>query len=187
MINFTTRTYSTLIFFSDKIGDKDICSNKRTLIGFFTQSINKYEIDFDREHNSVVIERKFNASAVKRMKTECSFKIYTSNFNKHAGIYINIVKLKLRKIAYTGECIDSITVKYNGDIKKRFCGELSPGEIRSIEDTKGKVKITIAVDHRMPFNDPDDFIEFQIVATAFKGKHCIELLKLKKHFIESIP
>jgi hypothetical protein len=72
-------------------------------------------------------------------------------------------------VRLTGECIDSIIIKYNDDVKKRYCGELLPDEIKSIEDHKGKVKITVSIDRSVPFSDPEDYVEFKIVATAFKG------------------
>lgn len=131
--------------------------------------MNKYEIGFSREESSVVLERRFSAQQVKRLKTDCTFKIDTKVFGKDSGIYVNIVKMRMRQVKITGVCVDSITIKYNDDSKKRFCGELEPGEIKSIEDHKGKVKITISLDRNLAFSDSDDYVEFQIVVTAFKG------------------
>lgn len=131
--------------------------------------MNKYEIAFNREKNLIVLEKRFNATTVKRLKSDCTFKIDTKNFSKNSGIYVNILKMKLRKVKLTGVCIDSIVIKYNDDVKKRFCGDLPPGEIRSIEDTKGKVKIIVNIDTKVPMDD-DEILEFQVVATAFKGK-----------------
>lgn len=132
--------------------------------------MNKYEINFNRDANAIVLEKRFSAQQVKRLKSDCTFKIDTNHFGKNSGIYVNILKMRLRQVKLTGVCIDSLTIKYNDDVKKRFCGDLPPGEIKSIEDFKGKVKITLSVDKGVVFNDPDDYIEFQIVATAFKGK-----------------
>jgi len=130
--------------------------------------MNKYEINFNREANSIVLERRFSPLQVKRLKSDCTFKIDTKFFGKNAGIYVNIVKMRLRQTKLTGNCIDSITIKHNDDAKKRFCGDLPPGEIKSVEDFKGKVKITVSIDKSVPFSDPDDYVEFQIVATAYK-------------------
>lgn len=132
--------------------------------------MNKYEISFTREVNAMVLEKRFNVHQVKRLKSDCTFKIDTKAYGKNSGIYLNILKMKLRRVKLTGVCIDSITVKYNDDTKKRFCGELNEGEIKSIEDHKGKVKITISIDRSYAFTDPEDYLEFQIVATAYKGK-----------------
>lgn len=135
--------------------------------------MNKYEINFNREVNSIVLEKYFTALQVKRLKSDCTFKIDTKLFGKNSGIYVNILKMKMRQVKLTGACIDSITIKYNDDVKKRFCGELPSGEIKSIEDHKGKVKITVSIDKSQPFSDIDDYVEFQIVATAFKGENFI--------------
>lgn len=132
--------------------------------------MNKYEINFNREVNSIVLERQFSALQVKRLKSDCTFKIDTKLFGKNSGIYVNILKMKLRQVKLTGVCIDSITIKYNDDVKKRYCGELPKGEIKSIEDFKGKVKITVSIDRSFAFDDIDDYVEFQIVATGFKGE-----------------
>ncbi|CRL05823.1 CLUMA_CG018850, isoform A [Clunio marinus] len=147
--------------------DGNLCGNKRTLLTFLTQTMNKYEIHFNNEVNSVVLEKRFNATAVKRLQSDCTFKIDTRLFSKDSGIYVNILKMRLRQVKLTGVCIDSITIKYNDDVKKRYCGELPPGEIKSIEDIKGKVKITVSIDRGRPLND-DEVIEFQIAATAYK-------------------
>lgn len=133
--------------------------------------MNKYDVGFSREVNSVVLEKRFTALQVKRLKSDCTFKIDTKLFGKNSGIYVNILKMRMRQVKLTGNCIDSITVKYNDDTKKRFCGDLPPGEIKSIEDHKGKVKITISIDRSLAFADNDDFVEFQIVATAFRGSY----------------
>lgn len=140
--------------------------------------MNKYEINFNREVNSIVLERRFSALQVKRLKSDCTFRIDTKLFAKNSGIYVNILKMKMRQVKLTGACIDSITIKYNDDVKKRFCGELPSGEIKSIEDHKGKVKITVSIDKNYPFNDIDDYVEFQIVATAFRGEIFVWLVIL---------
>lgn len=150
------------------------CENNRTFVGFLTQSINNYELALTYLEQSVVLEKRFNASQVKRLKSDCKITIESKSFGKNAGIYVNILKMKMRK--YTGpgikqnECIDSITIKYNDNVKKRFCGDLEHSEIKSFEDHKGKVKITISIDRQMPFSDPEDYVEFQVVATVFKGQ-----------------
>lgn len=133
--------------------------------------MNQYEILFNREVNSIVLEKRYNSTTVKRLKSDCKFKIDTKMFSKNSGIYVNILKMRLRQVKLNGNCIDSITVKHNDEVKKRFCGELLPGEIKSIEDLKGKVKITINIDRSRPLYD-DEYLEFQIVATAFKGNNC---------------
>lgn len=130
--------------------------------------MNKYEIPFNREVNSIVLEKRFNATTAKRLKSDCTFKIDTKLFGKNSGIYVNILKMRLRQVKLTGACIDSIVVKYNDDVKRRFCGDQPLGVIKSIEDTKGKVKITVSIDTGKPLRD-DEILEFQIVATAFRG------------------
>lgn len=130
--------------------------------------MNKYKIPFNREVQSIVLEKRFNATTAKRLKSDCTFKIDTEQLGRNAGIYVNILKMRLRQVKLTGICIDSITVKYNDDVKKRFCGDQAPGVIKSIEDMKGKVKITVSIDTGKPLRD-DEILEFQIVATAFKG------------------
>lgn len=149
--------------------DGNLCGNQRTFYTFLTQTMNKYEINFNREVNSIVLERRFSPMNVKRLRSDCTFRIDTKHFGKNAGIYVNILKMRLRQTKLTGVCIDSITIKYNDDVKKRYCGDLPAGEIKSIEDFKGKVKITVSIDRNVAFSDPEDYVEFQIVATAFKG------------------
>jgi hypothetical protein len=133
--------------------------------------MNRYKVEFKRDVSAIVIEKRFNATQVKRLKSDCKFEIDTKYFAKNAGIYVNILKMRLRQEKLKGECIDYIIVKYNDDTKKRFCGTLPVGEIKSIEDYKGKVKITVSIDKSKVMDD-DDYVEFQIVATAFKGKLC---------------
>lgn len=130
--------------------------------------MNKYEIHFNADENSIVLEKSFNASQVKRLKSDCTFKIDSNLFGKNSGIYVNILKMRLRQVKTTGVCIDSLTIKYNEKVKKRFCGDIPPGEIKSVEDLYGKVKITLSIDRGRPLQD-DELLEFQIVATAFKG------------------
>lgn len=163
------RTSSHLFLDRQEHLDGNLCGNQRTLYTFLTQTMNKYEINFNRETNAIILERRFSPLQVKRLKSDCTFKIDTKFFGKNAGIYVNIVKMRLRQTKLTGNCIDSITIKHNDDAKKRFCGDLQPGEIKSIEDFKGKVKITVSIDRSVPFTDPEDYVEFQIVVTAYKG------------------
>jgi hypothetical protein len=133
------------------------------------QSTNRYEIPLSETAQAIVIEKRFNASQIKRLKSDCKFQIDTKLFNRNAGIYVNILKLKMRHTP-TGACIDSLIIKFNEKIKKQYCRPLDAGEIKSIEDSSGKVKITVSIDRSVPFNDPDDYVEFQVVATAFKGE-----------------
>lgn len=170
MIHFALIASSHLFLDKQEHLDVNLCGNQRTLYTFLTQTMNKYEISFNREVNSIVLERRFSPLQVKRLKSDCTFKIDTKQFGKNAGIYVNILKMRLRQTKLTGICIDSITIKYNDDVKKRYCGDLPSGEIKSIEDFKGKVKITVSIDKSVAFSDPEDYVEFQIVATAFKGK-----------------
>lgn len=146
-----------------------MCGNSRTWLTILTQSTNKYDVSLTEAAQAIVIEKRFNATQIKRLKSDCKFTIDTKYFAKNSGVYVNILKLKMRHTP-TGLCIDSLIVKYNEKIKKQYCKPLDVGEIRSIEDTSGKVKITVSIDRNVPFKDPDDYVEFQIVATAFKGK-----------------
>jgi hypothetical protein len=162
------------------------CENNRTFIGFLTQTINNYELDLTYSEQSIVLEKRFNALQVKRIKNDCKITIESKSFGRNAGIYVNILKMKMRQYRGPGikqnECIDSITIKYNDNVKKRFCGDLENNEIKSLEDHKGKVKITISIDKQMPFSDPEDYVEFQIVATVFKGKLLIYFINLISPF-----
>lgn len=133
------------------------------------QTTNKYDVSLSDTAQAIVIEKRFNVSQIKRLKSDCKFVIDTKYFSRNSGIYVNILKLKMRHHP-TGACIDSLTVKFNEKIKRQYCRPLEPGEIKSIEDASGKVKITVSIDRNTPFNDPEDYVEFQIVATAFKGK-----------------
>ena len=98
------------------------------------------------------------------MKEDCVIKLDTKEFNRNAGIYLNIRQIKLRRKP-NGDCIDSITVKYN-NIKEHHCG--AKNDMISLDDVKGKIKITISIDDTLPMDNPDDTIEFSIVATAYK-------------------
>jgi hypothetical protein len=147
----------------------NLCANPQTFLTFFTRTTNKYDINLNRIHSSINLHMRLNATQAKKMKHECKFTISTKHFNKNAGIYINILKLKMRQHKYGSDrCIDSIQIKYNTNIRQIVCGNLSAGKIKSYEDASGKVKITLNVDTQVPFDSPDDFIEFQIVVTAFK-------------------
>jgi hypothetical protein len=146
-----------------------LCLQPRTFLSIISQSANKYDIDLSGKHSSVLINLRFNASQVKKMKSDCKFTINTKRFHKRGGIYLNILKMKLRQHRLTEKCIDSLQIKYNQNIKQSVCGTLNAGKIKSYEDLTGKVKITLNVDHSTPFDGKDDFIEFQLVATAFKG------------------
>lgn len=141
------------------------------------QSTNKYEVSLNEGVQAIVIEKRFNASQIKRLKSDCKFVIETKHFARNSGLYVNILKLKMRRTP-TGSCIDSLIIKYNDRIKKHFCKELEPGDIESIEDSLGKIKITVSIDRSVPFNDPEDYIEFQVVATAFKGEKNLNFEKL---------
>jgi hypothetical protein len=147
-------------------------------VSLFSTKINKYEIDLNRAHSAVLLSLKFNATQVKKIKNECKFVINTEHFDKNGGIYLNILKMKLRQQKYSERCIDSLQIKYNGNIKQSICGTISSNKLTSYEDLTGKVKISLNIDAGVPFQKDDDFIEFQFVATAFK--FCTD--KLDKDF-----
>lgn len=111
---------------------------------------------------------RWNATAAKKLKTDCKLTITTKKFNRNAGIYLNIVRMKLRKYKASEKCIDTLRIKYNGNIKQAVCGTLQIGKIKSYEDLSGTVKLTLDIDTSYAFDRADDFIELQIVATAFK-------------------
>jgi hypothetical protein len=94
--------------------------------------------------------------------------VSTEKFDSQSGIYLNIMRMNLRKHKYSERCIDSLQIKYNNNIKQSICGSISNGKVTSYEDLSGKVKITLNIDSRTPFQKDDDVIEFQIIATAFK-------------------
>lgn len=140
--------------------DTDVC-NKFSLLNLY----NKYTINLESPVTSVIIQNSFNSSTYKRFKRDCAFKIVSEN----SGIYVNIRKMKLRQNAITGECYDSLLIKYSDDVKHRFCGDLKDQQIKSIEDLKGSVKITLSIDNLRAFTDTKDVLEFSVVATAFTG------------------
>lgn len=144
------------------------CTHKRELQTLLSFKINKYEIDLDRSHPAVILNVRFNATQARKVKSECKFTITTERFDSNSGIYVNIMKMNLRKHKFSERCIDTIQIKYNNNIKQSICGSISNGKITSYEDLTGKVKITLNIDNRSPFTRDDDFIEFQIIATAFK-------------------
>lgn len=150
------------------------CENDRTLLTFITQSVNKYEIPLTYSEQSVILEKRFNASQVKKLKGDCKISIEARGIGRNPGLYVNILKMKMRQETgvgiHQGNCIDSIQVKIDDKVKKRFCGELDRGEIKSLEDHSGKVKITISTDKYATFADPNDYLEFQIVVTVFRGQ-----------------
>lgn len=76
--------------------------------------------------------------------------------------------MKLRQYRNSERCIDSLQIKYNGNIKQNICGNLAAGKIKSYEDLTGKVKLTLNIDTSVPFEHYNDFIELQFVATAFR-------------------
>lgn len=144
------------------------CTHKRNLQTFFSFKINKYEIDLNRAHSAVLLSLKFNATQAKKIVNECKFTISSERFDAQSGIYVNIMKMNLRKQKYSERCIDSLQIKYNNNIKQSICGTISNGKITSYEDLTGRVKITLHIDNRTPFQRDEDHIEFQIIATAFK-------------------
>lgn len=111
---------------------------------------------------------RWNASQAKKLRNECKITITAKNFHKQGGIYINILKMKLRQYRSSEKCIDTLQIKYNGNIKQAVCGTLQAGKIKSYEDLNGKVKLTLNIDTQVPFDKPEDFVELQVVATAFK-------------------
>jgi hypothetical protein len=117
-------------------------------------------------NSAVILNLRFNATQARKVKNECKFTISTEKFDSKSGIYVNIMKMNLRKHKYSERCIDSLQIKYNNNIKQSICGSISNGKITSYEDLSGKVKISLTIDSIAPFTD--DFIEFQLIATAFK-------------------
>lgn len=147
-----------------------LCSHQKSIIYsiFSSKNNNKYEIDFNRAYSSVLLHMRWNATAAKKLKNECKITITTKNFHKRGGIYINILKMKLRQYRSSEKCIDTLQIKYNGNIRQAVCGTLQAGKIKSYEDLNGKVKLTLTIDTQVPFDRPEDFVELQVVATAFK-------------------
>jgi hypothetical protein len=135
---------------------------------FSSKNNNKYEVNLNGHSSAILLQMRWNATAAKKLKDDCKITITTKNFQKNSGIYINILKMKLRQYKSSEKCIDTLEIKYNGNIKQVFCGTLSAGKIKSYEDLTGKVKLTLSIDTSIPFDRNDDFLELQIVATAFK-------------------
>lgn len=147
-----------------------LCSHQKSIIYslFSSKNNNKYEIDLNRASSSVLLHLRWNATQAKKLRNECKITIQAKNFHKHGGIYINILKMKLRQYRSSEKCIDTLQIKYNGNIKQAVCGTLQAGRIKSYEDLNGKVKLTLNIDTQVAFDRPEDFIELQVVATAFK-------------------
>lgn len=146
-----------------------LCTHLKSIYNFFSsKNNNNYEVDLTGVHSSIVLQMRWNATQAKKLKTDCKIKITTKNFHRNSGIYINILKMKLRQYRSSEKCIDSLQIKYNGNIKQTVCGTLQAGKIKSFEDLAGTVKLTLKIDTGIPFDRNDDFIELQVVATAFK-------------------
>jgi hypothetical protein len=146
-----------------------LCSHQKSFLSIFsTKNNNKYEVDLNRSYSAIILQMRWNATAAKKLKDDCKITITTKNFQKNSGIYINILKMKLRQYKSSEKCIDTLQIKYNGNIKQAVCGTLSAGKIKSYEDLTGKVKLTLSIDTSVPFERNEDFLELQIVATAFK-------------------
>lgn len=156
----------------------NFCTQQRKLVSLFSTKINKYEIDLNRQHSAIMLSLRFNATQAKKVKNECKFVINTEHFDSNGGIYLNILKMKLRQQKFSERCIDSLQIKYNGNIKQQICGSIANNKLTSYEDLSGKVKITLSIDSGVPFLRDDDFIEIQFVATAFR--YCSD--KLDKDF-----
>lgn len=153
-----------LQYFLVPVDKRTLCEGKRTLLGYLSQTVNKYEYQFTNYESAIILEKSFNSSTYKRVKEDCIIKLDTKEFNRNAGIYLNIRKIKLRQKP-NGDCIDSITIKYN-NMKEHHCS--ARNEMISLDDVKGKIKITISIDNTLPMENPDESIEFSIVATAYK-------------------
>jgi hypothetical protein len=127
-----------------------------------------YKVELEPDSSAFVISKRIEATQVKQLKNECTFEIDTKNFLDEAGIYVNIVG-RLRQDERTGKCIDYLELKYNdgeNDVRKRLCGTF---DRNSVEVYKGEVSVTLFVNGNKPMS-ADDFIEFEMAATAFKGK-----------------
>lgn len=144
------------------------CTQQRKLVSLLSTKINKYEVDLNRSYSSVLLTLKFNATHVRKIKNECKFTISADKFDANAGIYLNILKMRLRQQKYSEKCVDSLQIKYNGNIKEQVCGNISNGKIKSYEDLTGKMKVTLNIDSGLALQRDDDFLEIQLVATAFK-------------------
>lgn len=146
-----------------------LCTHVKSIGSFFTsKNNNKYEVNLSQSYSSVIFQMRWNATEAKKLKTECKITINSKVFHRQSGLYINILKMKLRQYKSSEKCIDSLQIKYNGNIKQAVCGTLQLGKIKSYEDMSGTVKLTLDIDTGVPFERPDDFIELQVVATAFK-------------------
>ncbi|XP_070498002.1 uncharacterized protein [Chironomus tepperi] len=144
------------------------CMQKRQLTTLFSTKINKYDIELNRLNSAIILNLRFNATQARKVKNECKFTISAEKFDSKSGIYVNIMKMNLRKYKHSERCIDSLQIKYNNNIKQSICGSISNGKITSYEDLSGKVKITLSIDSSAVFPKDEDFIEFQLIATAFK-------------------
>lgn len=174
--------FSILIFLDPLPSDFCERTNLIQQINFLSRSI-RHSVGFNETATTVKFEKQLNSSTYKRFKRDCVINIKADDFDKNAGIYVNIVKMKLRKDLNSGSCLDHITIKFNnGQEKAVRCGDLKQGQISSIIDMSGEVKITISIDNQLVWNDNDDYLEFAIVATAYTGGlflHHIKFIETK--------
>lgn len=136
-------------------------------------------MDFNLERDTVKafkFEKRLN-STTKGLHSDCTIKIKTDK-NINSGIYVNILKMKLRKDLSSPEgskrCRDYIRLTVNKIELPQICGELMPGQILSFNDTSGDIKIKISVATSVAFTESSEYLEWSIIATPYSDCRIFE-------------
>lgn len=156
------------MFTSDKF--KDLCPINTFKVIFSVISSNHAEVKLDADDRSAAIVRQsWNASTIAFQS--CTFMADAGN---NRGIFATILKMKLRKSAETGECVDFFRFKRNNDLSsERICGDYEAtggytgDQTKFFADDTGRLKIHIEFDRSVPFKNTDTF-EVMLVLTAYR-------------------
>lgn len=130
------------------------------------------------DRSAAIVRQSWNASTVEFHS--CTFMADANSLfgNRNRGIFATILKMKLRKSAETGECVDFVRFKRSNDLaSERICGDYEAtggytgDQAKFFDDDTGRLKIHIEFDKSVPFKSTDTF-EVMLVLTAYRKSKC---------------
>lgn len=170
-------TYPLNLFTTDKF--KTLCPTHPLKVVFSLITSNHPEVQLDAgDRSAAIVRQTWNASTVEF--NSCTFMADANSlFGNNHGIFATILKMKLRKSAETGDCVDFLRFKRNNDLtSERICGEYEAtggytgDQTKFFADDSGRLKIHIEFDKSIAMKSTDTF-EVMLVLTAYrKGKFC---------------
>lgn len=164
-----------IVFTADKI--KALCPTHPLKVVFSLITSNHPDVKLDADDRSAAIVRQsWNASTINFHS--CTF-MADANSLKDRGIFATVLRIKLRKSAETGECIDFIRFKRNNGLaSERICGEYEAtggytgDQTKFFADDSGRLKIHIEFDASVPMKSTDA-LELVLVLTAYQKSESI--------------